>query len=139
MFLNRKASRILLALAGFSAGCKQMPPSATTQQMAARAAPASTPAQTAAPQHETSLSNTPQVAQLAASPAEQPGVKDVGERKGPFTIKGQTFTVVQHLKEQEGGVTRPSRCLRLSTAGELSGIATTTPTLSSPVGSARRV
>jgi len=35
---------------------------------------------------------------LAASPTEQPGVKDVEERKGPFTIKGQTFTVVQHLK-----------------------------------------
>lgn len=98
MFLNRTASRILLALAGFSAGCKQMPPSATTQQVAARAVPASTPAQTAAPQRETSLSNTPQAAQLAASPAEQPKVEDVEERKGPFTIKGQTFTVVQHLK-----------------------------------------
>jgi hypothetical protein len=98
MFLNRTASRILLALAGFSAGCKQMPPSATTQQVAARAVPTSTPAQVAAPQRETSLSNTPQAAQLAASPAEQPGVKDVEERKGPFTIKGQTFTVVQHLK-----------------------------------------
>ena len=98
MFLNRTASRILLALAGFSAGCKQMPPSATTQQVAARAVPTSTPAQVAAPQRETTLSNTPQAAQLAASPAEQPGVKDVEERKGPFTIKGQTFTVVQHLK-----------------------------------------
>jgi hypothetical protein len=98
MFLNRTASRILLALAGFSAGCKQMPPSATTQQVAARAVPTSTPAQVPAPQRETSLSKTPQAAQLAASPAEQPGVKDVEERKGPFTIKGQTFTVVQHLK-----------------------------------------
>jgi hypothetical protein len=98
MFLNRTASRILLALAGFSAGCKQMPPSATTQQVAARAVPTSTPEQVAAPQRETSLSKTPQAAQLAASPAEQPGVKDVEERKGPFTIKGQTFTVVQHLK-----------------------------------------
>jgi hypothetical protein len=98
MCLNRTASRILLALAGFSAGCKQMPPFATTQQVAARAVPTSTPAQVAAPQRETSLSNTPQAAQMAASPAEQPGVKDVEERKGPFTIKGQTFTVVQHLK-----------------------------------------
>ena len=117
MFLNRKASRILLALAGFSAGCKQMPPSATTQQMAARAAPASTPAQTAAPQHETSLSNTPQVAQLAASPAEQPGVKDVEERKGPFTIKGQTFTVVQHLKEQKGDVDATLALLEIVDSG----------------------
>ena len=98
MFLNRTASRILLALAGFSAGCKQMPPSAATQQVAARAVPTSTPAQVAAPQREASLSNTRQAAQLAASPAEQPGVKDVEERKGPFTIKGQKFTVVQHLK-----------------------------------------
>jgi hypothetical protein len=98
MFLHRTASRILLALAGFSAGCKQMPPSATTQQVAARAVPTSTPAQVAAPQRETSLSNTPQAAQLPASRAQQPGVKDVEVRKGPFTIKGQTFTVVQHLK-----------------------------------------
>src|SRR6266851_9502026 len=102
MSLNRTASRILLALAGFSAGCKQMPPSATTQPVAARAVPTSTPAQVAAPQRETSLSNTPQAAQLAASPVEKPGVKDVEERKGPFTIKGQTFTVVQHLKVQKG-------------------------------------
>src|SRR6266852_6743404 len=99
MFLNPTASRILLALAGFSAGCKQMPPSATTQPVAARAVPTSTPAQVAAPQRETSLSNTPQAAQLPASPAQQPGVKDVEVRKGPFTIKGQTFTVVQHLKD----------------------------------------
>jgi len=98
MFLNRTASRILLALSGFSAGCKQMPPSATAQQVAARAVPASTSAQVAAPQRETSLSNTPQAAPLAVSPAGQPGVKDVEVRKGPFTIKGQTFTVVQHLK-----------------------------------------
>ena len=104
MFLNRTASRILLTIAGFSAGCKQMPPSATTQQLAARAVPASTPAQAAAPQRETSLSNTPQAAQLSASPAERPKVEDVEEHKGQFTIKGQTFTVVQHLKHtgQEG-------------------------------------
>src|SRR5215831_1620761 len=103
MFLNRTASRILLALAGFSAGCKQMPPSATAQQVAARAVPASTPAQTAAPQRDSSLSNTPQAAQLSASPAGRPKVEDVEERKG-LTIKGQTFTVVQHLKHtgQEG-------------------------------------
>ena len=102
MSLNRTASRILLALAGFSAGCKQMPPSATTQQVAARAVPATTPVQAAAPQRETSLSNTPQAAQVAASPAVQPKVEDVEERKGPFTIKGQTLTVVQHLKVQKG-------------------------------------
>ena len=92
------ASRILLVLAGFSAGCKQMPPTATTQQVAARAVAASTPAKAAAPQRETSLSNTPQAAPLATSPAEQPKIESVEERKGSFTIQGQTFTVVQHLK-----------------------------------------
>jgi hypothetical protein len=86
MFSNRTASRILLALAGFSAGCKQMPPSAATQQLAARAVPVSTPPQ------------------AAASPAAQPKVETVVERKGPFTINGQTFTVVQHLKGVTGDV-----------------------------------
>ena len=43
MLLNRTASGILLALAGFSVGCKQMPPSATARQVAARVVPASTP------------------------------------------------------------------------------------------------
>lgn len=102
MLLNRTVSRILLTLAGLSAGCKQMPPSATTQQVATGAVLASTPVQAAAPQRETSLSNTHQAAQLAASPGVQPKVEDVEERKGPFTIKGQTFTVVQHLKGQKG-------------------------------------
>jgi len=102
MLLNRTASKILLALAGFLVGCKQLPLSATTQQVAARAAPASAPVQAAAPQRETSLSNTPQAAQAAASPDVQPKVENVQERKGPFTIKGQTFTVVQHLKGQKG-------------------------------------
>lgn len=101
MLLNRTASRTLLALVGFCAGCKQTPPSATTQQVATRAVPASTPVQAAAPQRETSLSNAPQPAQVAASPAEQPKVEEFEDRKGPFTIKGQTFTVVQHLKVQK--------------------------------------
>ncbi|HET8922607.1 MAG TPA: hypothetical protein VFN26_06375 [Candidatus Acidoferrum sp.] len=79
-----------------------MPTSAATPQVAARAVPASAPAQTAAPQHETSLPNTPKAAQVAAPPAVQPKVEDVEERKGPFTIKGQTFSVVQHLKVQNG-------------------------------------
>jgi len=98
MFLNRTASRILLALAGFSAGCKQMPPSAATQQVAARAVPASTVAQHAAPQRETSPSDTSQTSQAARVTAEQPKAGDVEDRTGPFTIEGQTFTVVQHLK-----------------------------------------
>jgi hypothetical protein len=117
MSLNRTASTILLALAGFSSGCKQMPPSATTQQVAARAVPASTPVRTAAPQRETSLSNTPQPAQVAASPAEQPKVEDVEERKGPFTIKGQTFTVVQHLKAQKGDVDATLALLEIVDSG----------------------
>ena len=98
MFLNRTASRILLTLAVFSAGCKQMPPSAATQQVAPLAVPTSTVAQPAAPQRETSLSHTSQTGQAARVTVEQPKVEDVEDRKGPFTIKGQTFTVVQHLK-----------------------------------------
>jgi len=103
MFLNRTASRILLALAGFSAGCRQMPPSAATQQVAARAVPASTGVQHASPQRETSPSDTSQAGQAARVTVEQPKVEDVEERKGPFTIGGQTFTVVQHLKHTEQG------------------------------------
>ena len=102
MLLTRTASGMLLALAGLSTGCKQMPPSATAEQVAARAVSASTLAQAAAPQRETSLPNTLRAAQLGAVPAEQPKVEDVEERQGPFTIKGQTFTVVQHLKRLPG-------------------------------------
>ena len=119
MFLNRAASRILLALAGFSAGCKQMPPFATTQQMAARAVPASTSAQTTAPQRKTSLPSTRQAAQVAAPPAGQPKVEDVQERKGPFTIKGQTFTVIQHLKVQKGDPDATLALLEIVDSGEV--------------------
>ena len=119
MFLNRTASRILLVLAGFSAGCKQTQPSATAQQVAASAVPTSTPAQVAPPQRETSLSNTPQAAQLAPSTDEQPGAKDVEERMGPFTINGQTFTVVQHLKNtgQQGALDETLALLEIVDSG----------------------
>src|SRR5215469_450684 len=107
MLLNRTVSRILLALAGFSAGCKQTPPSAATQQaprqVAARAVPASTVAQPAAPQRQASLPDTSQTRQAAPAPVGQPKVEDVEERDGPFTINGQTLTVVQHLKHAEDG------------------------------------
>ncbi|HEY6385239.1 MAG TPA: hypothetical protein VIX91_06105, partial [Candidatus Acidoferrum sp.] len=71
---------------------------------------ASTPAQAAAPQRETSLSKTPQADQIlaarpvAASPGEQPKVEKVKfeEREGPFTIRGQTLTVVEHLEGEKG-------------------------------------
>jgi hypothetical protein len=110
MFLNRTASKILLALAGFSAACKQAPPSvagqSATQQVAAQAVPAATtPTQPATPQRETPLSNTPQAgqaAQAARVPAQEPKVEDVEERKGPFTIGGQTYTVVLHSKRLPG-------------------------------------
>ena len=106
MSLNRTASTILLALAGLSAGCKQAPPSAIAQPVPAKAVPASTSVPAAAPQRETSLSNpppaAPQAAHVAASSAELPKLEDVEDREGPFTIQGQTFTVVQHLKRQKG-------------------------------------
>ncbi len=56
---------------------------------------------------------------MAASPADQSGVKDVEERKGPFTIKGQTFTVVQHLKRtgQEGAFDETLALLEIVDSG----------------------
>jgi hypothetical protein len=107
MFLNRTASGILLAFAGLSVGCQQTPPSATTQQAAAHAVPVATQAsplsaQPTASQQETSLSNTPQAGQAARAPAQEPKVEDVEERKGPFKIGGQTFTVVLHWKSLPG-------------------------------------
>jgi pyruvate/2-oxoglutarate dehydrogenase complex dihydrolipoamide acyltransferase (E2) component len=102
MFLNRTAPRILLAFAVLFVGCKQMPPSATPQQVAAQAVPASPSAQSAAPQHGTSLSNTPQAGQAGRAPAQEPKVEDVEERRGPFTIGGQTFAVVLRWKRLQG-------------------------------------
>jgi hypothetical protein len=101
MFLNRSASRILLAFAGLSAGCKQMAPPATTRHVSAYAVPTAPPAQLTAPGRETSLSNT-QASQAARVPADEPKVEDAEERKGPFTIAGQTFTVVLHSKRLAG-------------------------------------
>src|SRR5712692_3899117 len=106
MFLNRTAARILLSFAGLFVGCKQMPPSATTQQAAAHAVPVATPAppppaQPAALQGKTSVPSTPQAGQAARAPAE-PKVEDVEERRGPFKIGGQTFTVILHWKRLPG-------------------------------------
>jgi hypothetical protein len=83
-----------------------MPPSATTQQMAAHTVPVATPAppppaQPASPPHGTSLLNTAQAGQEARAPAE-PKVEDVEERRGPFKIGGHTFTVTLHWKRLPG-------------------------------------
>src|SRR5215470_3885707 len=109
MFLNRTTLTILFALAVFSAGCKHTPPSATAQAapqpVAARAVPASAvaqPAAPAAPQRQPS-SETPQTSQAAAARVEQPKVEDLEDRDGPYTIHGQTLTVVQHLRHAENG------------------------------------
>src|SRR5215469_14147594 len=103
MFLNCITSRILLVFVSLCLGCKQVPPSAVTQGSVTPAVRASIPAQPAAPHLATSLSNIPQASQLAAFPAaQQPKVEDVEERKGPFTIKGETFTVVLHSKRLLG-------------------------------------
>ena len=99
MLLNRTAARILFALAVLTVGYRQMPRSATAQQAATRAVPETSTVQTAGSQREHSLPNERQAAQVAAPPAARPRIED---REGPFTIKGQTFTVVQHLKGQEG-------------------------------------
>jgi len=102
MFLIGTSSKVLLALAGFSVGCNQAPPSATPQQVAPHTVPASTAGQPAARQREASVSNTPQTGQQARALAEQPKLEDVEERKGPFTIGGQMFTVVLHSKRLPG-------------------------------------
>ena len=102
MFLNRTTSAILFALAGISVGCKQAPPSATAQQVAAHAVPTWTPGQPTAPQREAPASNTSQAGQQARVVAEQPKLEDVEERKGPLTIGGQTFTIVLHSKRLPG-------------------------------------
>lgn len=102
MFLNRTTSKILLALAGLSVGCKQAPSSAGAQQVAPYAVPTSTSGQPAVPQRGASASNTPQAGRQARVLAEQPKLGDVEERKGPFTIGGQTFTVVLHSKRLPG-------------------------------------
>jgi hypothetical protein len=98
MFVNRSASRILLAFACLSVGCEKMPPSATTRQVAAYVAPA----QPTALERVTSLPSTPQASQAARVPGGDPRVEDAEERKGPFTIAGQTFTVVLHSKRLRG-------------------------------------
>lgn len=138
MFLNRTASIILLAFAVLSGGCREVTSTATQagtqatkQQVAARTELASAPAlaQPTAPQRETARSDTPQAAQAAQSPlVDQPSkasvpdssFEEVEERKGPFTIGGQTFTVVLHsirLPGQNGDFAKALESLDIVNAG----------------------
>lgn len=140
MFLNRTTSKILLALAGLSVGCKQAPPSATAQQVAAHAVPTWTPGQPAAPQREASASNTPQAGQQARVVAEQPKLEDVEERKGPLTIGGQSsrlFCTPSACRDRRVTLSRLSRHWRSSTPVESSSIAKSFPTPSRTARSRR--
>jgi hypothetical protein len=102
MFLNRTASRILLALAAFSIQCNQTTPPASSQQVSVNAVPAPALAQLTTPRRGTSSANTAQAGQSSVVQAGGPKLEDVEERKGPFAIAGQTFTVVLHSKRLRG-------------------------------------
>jgi len=99
MSLNRTASSLLLASAAFSVGCKQVPASTTTGKVVVHAVPSSTAAHV--PAHDAAFFSPAQSGQAATVPAE-PKLEDVEERKGPFAIGGQTFTVVLHRKRLGG-------------------------------------
>jgi len=110
MALRSRVSIILLATAVFTAGCKQTPRQPSAQQQIAR--PASTAALSTAATILAQLqlaaqqaSNAPPFAppaQAAAAPAGSPQLEDVEERRGPFSIAGQTFTVLLHYKRLPG-------------------------------------
>jgi len=102
MFLNRTASTILFALAAFSVECNQTPPPATPQQVSVNAVPVPALSQLTAPQRGPSSSNTAQAGQSSIVQAEGPKLEDVEDRKGPFAIAGQTFTVVLRSKRLRG-------------------------------------
>jgi hypothetical protein len=103
MFWNRIASWVFLALAAVSVGCKQSLPSAGTENVVAHSVRASTRnRQPDAPKPESSLSSTPQAVQAGMVAGQAPKAEDLEERKGPFTIMGQTFTVVLRSKHLPG-------------------------------------
>ncbi len=110
MALRSRVSLILLATAAFTPGCKQTPRQPSAQQQIPRpgstAAPspaAAVPAQLQpAAQQTSSASPTAAPAQATAALAGSPQLEDVQERRGPFSIAGQTFTVLLHYKRLPG-------------------------------------
>ena len=89
-------------------GCRQAPSTTAAAQQSAPAVAATVAvqpqatvqqAQAPAPNAQPSAaSNTQPAAQTAPSSAGDTQVEDIEERKGPFSLGGQTFTVVMHSK-----------------------------------------
>jgi hypothetical protein len=131
MALRSRVSLILLAIAAFSLGCKQMPRQPSAQLQIARpastaaASPAATiPAQLQpAAQQASNASAILPAAQASAAPAGSPQLEDAEERRGPFSIAGQTFTVLLHYKRLTGSTGAEAQTLAsieiVNAAGEV--------------------
>src|SRR5882724_688180 len=111
MALRSRVSLILLATAAFfTAGCTPTPRRLSAQQQRVRPGltAASSPATAVSVQRQLAApppSNAPLVApppEAAAAPAGAPRLEDAEERRGPFLVAGQTFTVLLHYKRLPG-------------------------------------
>ena len=99
MLLKRIVSALVLASFGFSAGCRQAPSPASSQEETARRA---SPVPPAPKQIETPSQQPSQGGQAAAPPAREQELEHTEERQGPFTLAGQAFTVVLHYARLPG-------------------------------------
>lgn len=130
MLLRTRVSLILLGTAVFSPGCKKRPGLPSTQMQLARPADgAPSLAATVSAQlrleaeHASSPSVVAPLPQAIAAPVGSPKLEDTEERRGPFSIAGQTFTVVLHYKHLLGETGPDNRALAsleiLNAAGEV--------------------
>jgi len=107
MSLKLLVSGLVLALLGFSAGCRQAPRPAVPEETA-RPASAVPPAP-----HQIKNPSPPasQAGQTAATPVGAQELEDVEEHQGPFTLAGRNFTVVLHYKRLPGKSSPDSQAL----------------------------
>lgn len=108
MLLKCIVSGLVLSLLGFSAGCRQIPRPAPTQEETARPTSAVPPVslQVNTPSPHASLGD-----QTAATPAGAQELKDIEVRQGPFTLAGRNFTVVWRYKRLPGKSDHDSQAL----------------------------
>jgi hypothetical protein len=112
MLLKRIVSGLVLALVGFSAGCRQAPSAVAAQEELARAVPVTPSAVLPVPhQPETPSQYVSQGGQATAALAGAQNLEDVEERRGPFTLAGRNFTVVLHYKRLSGKTSPDSQAL----------------------------
>ncbi len=112
MSLKRIVSALVLALVGFSAGCRHAPSAAAAQEQMARPASATPSAVQPPPRPpETQSRYVPQGGQATAAPVMAQKLEDVEEREGPFTLAGRAFTVVLHYKRLPGKISPDSQAL----------------------------